>query len=210
MKDVLKYIIILLSLLCINSGRISVYAQDYTKDNSSVDDRNIQNNDEDTLNYTYIGPLFSIGITNVEYTDWFETGTEKKTMSGTFYSGGAIITIFSGNYCGDFQTAYVYNTLDYNLCFIEMAVTGKYLYPFNDTLSAGTGLGFYFTTPPSNMDYNGSAGVILPLTAIFNITPEIKLFIGINFKYGNFGIGEDTSSVSAGINTGLTFKVGRI
>lgn len=166
--------------------------------------------DEDTLNYTYIGPVFSAGIINVKYTDWFEKETESRTMSGMFYSGGAAVEIFAGNFCGDFQIKYIYSSLDFTLSYLETSITGRYLYPVNSWFAAGGGLGFYFASPPSNMDYNGSAGIMLPLTAVFTTTATTKLFIDIYAGYGSFGIGEDTSSFSAGIRTGFVFKVGRI
>jgi hypothetical protein len=165
---------------------------------------------EDTLNYTYIGPVLSAGVVKTRYTDWFDTETKTKSMTGTFYSGGAAIEIFAGNFCGDFQIKYVYNSLDYNLMFLETSIAGKYLYPVNNWFSAGGGLGFYFASEPSNIDYNGSTGIMLPLTAMFSTTTTTKLFIDIYAGYGSFGIGESTSSLSAGLRAGFVFKVGRI
>jgi len=166
--------------------------------------------DEDTLNFTYIGPVLSAGIINARYTDWFETETKTKSMTGSFYSGGAAIEIFAGDFCGDFQIKYVYNSLDYSVMYLETSITGRYLYPVNSWFAAGGGLGFYFASPPSDRDYNGSAGIMLPITAVFNTTAATKLFIDIYAGYGSFGIGENTSSITAGIRTGFVFKVGRI
>lgn len=166
--------------------------------------------DEDTLNFTYIGPAFSAGIINARYTDWFETETKTKSMTGTSYSGGAAIEIFAGSFCGDFQLRYTYNSLDFALMYLETSITGRYLYPVNNWFSAGGGLGFYFASPPSNKDYNGSAGIFLPVTAVFTTTATTKLFIDIYAGYGSFGIGEETSSLTAGMRAGFVFKVGRI
>ncbi|HPS59475.1 MAG TPA: hypothetical protein PK514_15340 [Spirochaetota bacterium] len=166
--------------------------------------------DDDTLNFTYIGPVVSAGIINARYTDWFDTETKSKSMSGMFYSGGAAVEIFAGSFCGDFQIKYIYNSLDFTLMYLETSIAGKYLYPVNSWFSAGGGLGFYFASPPSNMDYNGSAGIMLPVTAVFTTTPTTKLFVDIYAGYGSFGIGEETSSISAGIRAGFVFKVGRI
>ena len=165
---------------------------------------------EDSLNYTYIGPVLSAGIVKPRYTDWFETETKTKSMTGIFYSGGAAIAIFAGSFCGDFQIKYVYNSLDYNLMFLETSISGRYLYPVNNWFSAGGGLGFYFASEPSNMDYNGSAGIMLPITAMFSTTATTRLFIDIYAGYGSFGIGESTSSLSAGLRAGFVFNVGRI
>jgi hypothetical protein len=51
---------------------------------------------------------------------------------------------------------------------------------------------------------------MLPLTAMFSTTTTTKLFIDIYAGYGSFGIGESTSSLSAGLRAGFVFKVGRI
>jgi len=168
--------------------------------------------DEDTLNYTYAGPVLSTGFLMAEYTDWFDDENRTKTeqVSGIYFSGGAAFFIFAKDFCGDLQLRYAYNSLDFSLMYLEGALSVKYLYPFNSTVSAGGGLGLFFALPPSNMDYNGSAGIMIPLTAVFNTTETTKLFIEAYAGYGSFGIGEDTSSILTGINLGFVFKVGRI
>lgn len=197
-----KRIIPVITALLISGVMAPLYSQ------NDESDANIR--DEDTLNYTYIGPVLSAGFMKAAYTDWFETETKEKTVSGMSYSGGAAVMIFAHDFCGDFKLNYVYNSLDYSLSYTEFSVSGRYLYSFNSIFSAGGGLGIYFATLPSNMDYNGSAGIMLPLTAVFNTTASTKLFFDIYFGYGSFGIGEDTSSLKAGINAGFVFKVGRI
>jgi len=166
--------------------------------------------DEESLNYTFIGPVISIGYNQVEYTDWFNTSTETKKMSGYNFSGGVALNIFTNDLCGDFQWKYVYNQLDSSLTFMEFSIAGKYLYQLNKLISLGGGLGIYFQGPPSNRKYNGSAGLQIPLTAFYNISPDTKAFIDIYSRYGSFGIGNDTQSISTGINAGIIFKVGRI
>lgn len=199
-----KLILPALALLIFSWSTVPVYSQD------DEDNANVRN--EDTLYYTYMGPVLSGGYMKAAYTDWFdaETVTREEKVSGVYYSGGMAICIFAGEFCGDFQLKYVYNSLDYSLAFTEFSISGKYLYPFNDIFSAGGGLGIYFATPPSNMHYDGSAGIMLPLSAVFNTTASTKAFIDIYFGYGSFGIGEETSSLKAGINAGFVFKVGRI
>lgn len=198
----IKYIITSLVSLFLFAAAVPLSAQDSAGEPDYRDD--------DTLNYTYIGPVFSAGIINARYTDWFENKTETKNMSGMFYSGGAAVEIFAGNFCGDFQIKYIYSSLDFTLMYMETSITGRYLYPVNSWFAAGGGLGFFFASPPSNMDYNGSAGIMVPVTAVFSTTADTKLFIDIYAGYGSFGIGEETSSLSAGIRAGFVFKVGRI
>ncbi|HNX24244.1 MAG TPA: hypothetical protein PKG60_09355 [Spirochaetota bacterium] len=166
--------------------------------------------EEESLNFTYLGPVLSYAYNKVEYTDWFETSTEKKEMSGYIYSGGLALNIFADNLCGDFQLKYAYNQLDFTMTYMEFSIAGKYFYSLNNYVSLGAGLGMYLETPPSNQEHNGSAGLQIPFTLLINTTPDSKLFIDIFSRYGSFGIGENTKSISAGVNVGFIFKVGRI
>lgn len=166
--------------------------------------------EEESLNFTYLGPVLSYAYNKVEYTDWFETSTEKKEMSGYIYSGGLALNIFADNLCGDFQLKYAYNQLDFTMTYMEFSIAGKYFYSLNNYVSLGAGLGMYLETPPSNQEHNGNAGLQIPFTLLINTTPDSKLFIDIFSRYGSFGIGENTKSISAGVNVGFIFKVGRI
>ncbi len=166
--------------------------------------------EDESLNITYMGPALSYAQNQVEYTDWFETSTETKKMSGSVYSGGLALNIFADPFCGDFQLKYAYNQLDFAMTYMEFSLSGKYFYPVSTYVSLGGGLGLYLETPPSNKDHNGSAGLQLPLSLLFNTSAGTKLFIDIFARYGTFGIGENTNSISAGVNVGFIFKVGRI
>lgn len=166
--------------------------------------------EEESLNYTYLGPVASFGYNKVEYRDWFGSSTETKKMSGYTVSGGIAVDIFADRLCGDFQMKYAYNSLDFTLTFLELSIAGKYMYPLNNTFSLGGGLGMYCQTPPSNKKYNGSGGIQVPLSMIVNTSPTTKFFVDIYYRYGSFGIGQNTSSTSAGVNAGFIFKVGRI
>jgi len=166
--------------------------------------------DEESLNFTYIGPSLSYAQNKIEYSDWFETSTETKKMSGNIISGGLALNIFSDNLCGDFQMKYAYNQLDFTLTYMEFSMTGKYLYPFTSYFSFGTGLGMYLETPPSSQGHNGAAGLQLPITLLFNTSPGTKLYMDIFARYGSFGLGQNTKSTSMGVNVGFIFKVGRI
>lgn len=169
-----------------------------------------ESRDDMSLNYTYIGPVFSTSYTHVEYRDWIDNSTKTEKMSGYSLSGGIAIDIFSKNLCGDFHLKYNYSQLDYTITNLEFSMSGKYLYMISENFSIGAGLGCYFESPPSNRDHDGSAGIQLPLTAIFNTTPDTKLFIDLLARYGSFGIGENSKVLSAGMNIGFVYKVGRI
>lgn len=166
--------------------------------------------DEESLNFTYLGPLLSFAYNKVEYTDWNGSSTEKQKMSGYIYSGGIALNIFADDLCGDFQMKYAYNQLDSTYSYIEFSIAGKYFYPMNNIISLGAGLGLYLDSPFSTKDDNGSAGIQLPLTLLINTSPDTKLFVDIFSRYGSFGVGSNTSSISAGVNVGFIFKAGRI
>ncbi|PKL18680.1 MAG: hypothetical protein CVV49_04460 [Spirochaetae bacterium HGW-Spirochaetae-5] len=166
--------------------------------------------EEESLNYTYIGPSVSYAYNKAEYTDWFETSTETRSMSGSTLSGGASINIFTDNLCGEFQFKYAYSKFDFILTNLDFSISGKYYYALNSTVSIGAGPGLYFESPPSNRKHNGSAGLQIPVSLLLNTTADSKLFFDLFSRYGSFGIGENTKSISAGVNVGFIYKVGRI
>lgn len=166
--------------------------------------------EEESLNYCYLGPVLSASYNRVVYRDWLGTTTGTRSMTGFGISGGAALAIFADNFCGDFHLKYSYNSLDYMVTYFDFLIAGKYLYPVNSNFLLGGGLGIYFNTPPSNRKYNGSGGLHLPLSVYINTSPSTKMFFDIYARYGSFGVGENTESISAGINAGFIIKVGRI
>lgn len=166
--------------------------------------------EESSLNYTYIGPIFSASSNSAEYSDWIDNQYKTEKISGTSYTGGIDLKIFAGDLCGDFQSKYSYSSYDTTLTCLEFILAGEYFYRFNDFISAGAGLGLYMETPPSSKDHNGSSGLYFPVSAIFSTTSNTKLFIDIFAKYGTFALGNDTEFISYGCSLGFVFKVGRI
>jgi hypothetical protein len=167
--------------------------------------------DTGSLNFTYLGPVLSFGYNKVEYTDWFATSTETEKTSGYITSGGLAFNIFAYKFCGDIQIKYAMNHLKETLKYIEVSAAGKYFFlEINDYISLGGGLGIYLEIPAPNAKQNGSAGLQLPLTLLVDTTRDTKLFMDVYCRYGSFGIGTDTNSISVGTNIGFIFKVGRI
>jgi len=166
--------------------------------------------EEESLNFTYLGPALSFAYNQVEYTDWFETSMKTKKMSGFDSSGGMVLNIFTGNLCGDFQLKYAYNSLDFSVTYLDFSIACKYYYRLNNYFSIGVGPGMYCDTPPSNRKYNGSGGLHLPVSMIAETSQTTKLFIDLYARYGSFGIGHNTKSLTAGVNAGFMFKAGRI
>jgi hypothetical protein len=166
--------------------------------------------EESSLNYTYIGPVFSASSNSGEYSDWIDNQYQTKKVSGTSYMGGLDLKIVAGNVCGDFQSKYSYSSYDTTLTCLEFILAGEYIYNFNEIIGMGAGLGLYMETPPSSKDHNGSSGFYFPITAMFNTTSNTKLFLEFFAKYGTYAIGNDTKFTSYGCNIGFVFKVGRI
>jgi hypothetical protein len=162
------------------------------------------------LNYTYLGPVFSIAHDKVEYKDWFETEQGTKNMSGLSLSGGLSLLIFVESFCGDFQIKYTRSSYDFSLDLLEASLQGKYLWGINNYLSAGTGLGLYSSTALSNSDHKGSAGFQIPLSAVITLSDTWKVFFDVFARYGSFGMGEGSTQISFGTNLGLVYRVGRI
>ncbi len=166
--------------------------------------------EESSLNYTYIGPVFSASSNSAEYSDWIDNQYKTEKVSGTSYTGGLDLKIIAGNMCGDFQSKYSYSSYDTTLTCLEFILAGEYFYKINDLISTGFGLGLYMETPPSSKDHNGSSGFYFPLTAMFNTTQNTKFFIDLFAKYGTFALGNDTEFYSFGCSFGFVFKIGRI
>jgi len=166
--------------------------------------------EESSLNYTYLGPVFSISSNSAEYSDWIDNQYKTEKVSGMSYTGGIDLKIFAGNLCGDFQSKYSYSSYETTLTCLEFILAGEYFYKINELISAGAGLGLYMETPPSSKDHNGSSGLYIPLSAILNTTGNTKFFIDLFAKYGTFALGNDSQFSSYGCSMGFVFKVGRI
>ncbi len=162
------------------------------------------------LNYTYLGPIMSIGYSSVEYSKWDDSEYKAVSSSGINYSGGVVLCIFAGNYLGDTKIRYAYDGTDDSMTYAEFSFSAKYLWKLSNAMNAGLGLGVYCETPPSNKSHNGSAGLELPLALIVDTSINTKLYTEISLKYGSYGLGEDTSRLYYGCSVGFIIKVGRI
>ncbi len=163
------------------------------------------------LYYTYVGPIAGFGMHNTWHKDWFDSKTETKSFSGLYTSGGALLNICVNNVIGDFRILYTYNTgSEYNLMHMTYEISAKYAWKINETFKFTAGLGMFFHSPPSNKDYNSSAGVELPLGTIIKTTESTRLLFDIVCQFGSYGLGEDSLKLSYGLNIGFMFKVGRI
>ena len=148
---------------------------------------NAQTLGDTSLNYTYMGPVFSTAYNKVKYTDWFETSTERKTMSGKILAGGLTFNIFADEFSGDLQIKYAVNHLEETFRYIEVSLAGKYFfYKMNNYFSLGGGFGMYLEIPKPSDRNNSSGGLQLPLTILIETSRDTKLFIDGYCRYGTF------------------------
>ena len=181
------------------------------------------------LYFTYVGAVIGVGMDQIEYNDWFEDQNRRdsKSVSGQYYSGGAIIDIFVDQLIGEFGVQFINNSSDeepdISVSHVIYSAKGKYSFhlirllpdrseyistfdPFY--LTAGAGL--YMETPPANRGYDSGGGFNLTLGAMYKFSREWILLFDAIGRYGHFGIGEDSTRFSYGINLALVYKVGRI
>ncbi len=174
-------------------------------------------NAEKSLNYTYIGPLASIGYSNVTYNHWKDEQYKEHNSSGMTFSGGVVICTVSNIFMGDTRLKYTYNGSGAAITYSEIALSGKYIWNLKDTfntfpedIDALAGLGVYCEAPPSNKTYNGSAGLEIPFGVMFKISNNMMLMGDMSLRYGSFGIGENSSQLSFGLSFSFLTKVGTI
>ncbi|MCP4130669.1 MAG: hypothetical protein GY754_06775 [bacterium] len=166
---------------------------------------------EKELHYTYIGPVAGGGMNFIQYSDWTGTQRENQSISGFHAMGGVVFNIFVNFFIGDFRIYYMHNINDNGtLLHPFYTLSGKYNWQINNFFSLFAGLGCYFESPPSNLDYNGSAGGQLPLGFVLNTTFDTKFFFEAVAYYGVYGMGESSTKFFFGANIGFMFKVGRI
>lgn len=161
------------------------------------------------LFYTYFGPVAGFGYSMAQYETWKNNSWQTVKANGINANGGALLNIFIGNFVGDFSVEWMYNAPE-SMQHMHYRAMGKYLWTLNDTFAAGCGFGIYLETPPSTKTYNGSAGVMLPLSLAITTGFDSKLVVDIYGKYGSYGVGENSSKISTGMSIGFLFKVGRI
>ena len=170
-----------------------------------------QQEEERELIYTFVGPVAGFGYNMITYKDWFDDHQGEEKINGFFFSGGGIIAIFSQRFVGDFSVQFMYNTGGgLTVYHFYYASTARYNFHISELFIIAPGGGIFLETPPSNENYGGSAGFIIPVGFYLNTSFDTKLFCDLSFRYGVFGLGEGSTRISFGISFGFIFKVGRI
>ncbi len=168
------------------------------------------------LNYTYIGPTTGFGGYNTFYKGWNSDSSLRVNdkYAGMHFTGGVALNIFTQYVIADFKIQYIYNLnlsdTGLSLMHLMYSISGKYIYNFNKIIGITVGLGVYFESPPSNVEFKGGAGGLLLFGVAISTTFDTKLILDLVAGYGFYGLGDKTSRVSYGLNIGFIFKVGRL
>ena len=128
--------------------------------------------------------------------------------------------IRDSNVIGDFRVEYMGNINgSHTAHHLFWSVFGKYKWPLSEKISITTGAGIYFETGPSNLNYNGTAGLQVPVGLIINTTFDTRLVIDLVGRFGFYGyddtvgkveISDNSYKVSCALTVGFLFKVGRL
>ncbi len=177
---------------------------------------------ENSLFYTFIGPVVSAGYGGVKERYWDGAANlySERKNSGPLFGGGCSFSLIADSFAGNFRAEYLYNTGgDGPVTHSQLSMNVSYIHAFNKTLSLGIGAGLYLETPPSTGDYASTAGFLLPATVYITTGFDTLLFTEICGKYGYFNGSEETPATSiadnpyrysASISLGFLLKIGRI
>ena len=164
--------------------------------------------------FTYAGGVIGGGLNHIEYKDWFEDERKTKQVSGGFFNCGLLLNIYIRQMIGEFSMLYIYNgnksSPDISVSHLIYNAVGKYAYQLDKKILLTSGLGLYLETQPSNIGYDGGAGFVLTLGTIYRYNWDWNIVFDLTGRYGSFGIGEDSTKFSWGINLGLVKKIGKI
>ena len=164
--------------------------------------------------YTFIGPTATSSLNWVNFHNFYYGNTpyrETESLSGINYGGGIIFAIYSDRFSGDFSINFLNNTLgNLSLYHLHYTSSGRLNIHLGETFGFTPGIGLYFESAPSNEKLSGGGGLYIPVGLIINTSFDTKLFFDVFFKYGFFGLGDNSTKLSIGINLGFVFKVGRI
>jgi len=166
------------------------------------------------LHFTYIGTIIGGGINKINYKNWFNDRRRTENISGTYYSGGAVLNVFVYQFIGEFSFQYIMNSSnsspDISNQHLILNAIGKYSYFLKNNFFLTSGLGLYLDSPPANNDYDCGSGPLIVIGMIYELSREMRIFSDLIGRYGSFGLGQGSSKISYGINIGVVYKVGRI
>jgi hypothetical protein len=181
------------------------------------------NAQENTLFYTYIGPIVGLGYNIASYKYWDRTSDTLKSSSFSvpYTDIGCYGAVFVDRFIADIRIVYSMNFNDgENRVFHpSFVMNGKYSWPINENTSWAVGFGIYLDMPPATSKYYGAAGFQIPISWHKTITQDSRLFFEFAPKLGYYkgaenipgsSLFDNNYKISLGINMGYLFKIGRI
>ena len=169
--------------------------------------------------YTYIGPYLGVGYNLISYQEWDRISNTQATINANGPHGvaGVTLQLYMNEIIGDFKVGYMYNMNDgdHSAYHLQCAISLKYMWQLENGMHLGTGLGIYTETPPSTGGYDGGAGFILPVCAVFNISETTKAFTELEFRLGSYGNSSDMAAgesrkIALGLQAGFLFRIGKV
>jgi hypothetical protein len=160
--------------------------------------------------FTYIGPLVSVGHGHIWHNYWSGTSRISEVNNGFFVSGGVIFSVFAKNLSGSLSIQYIFSfNSDHYLQHLLYKMSGKYMFQITPIFQIGVGAGAYFESPPSDYNYQGGAGALLPVEFAIAPTETTRLVIDIFATFGWYGLGEDSVKLGYGVDIAFIFRVGQ-
>ncbi|MDR3237877.1 MAG: hypothetical protein LBT84_05170 [Spirochaetia bacterium] len=176
--------------------------------------------EERQLFYTYAGPFIGAAYNMIKYPEWDSSVPPKQrdlTVNGPAYTIGGAFQVYADQFAGDFRIGYMNNQNDgsHAVQHLQWSLCVKYLWGIDENIFVGTGLGIYIETPPASGGYDGSGGIQLPASFVYNYSNTVKLFADLEFRIGSYGhssnMGDDDSrKMAIGLTAGVVFNVGRL
>ncbi|MBN1501705.1 MAG: hypothetical protein JW982_16215 [Spirochaetes bacterium] len=162
--------------------------------------------------YTYVGGFTAGGMNRISYSDWIDNETRTNDVTGYNVRAGVLAVIFVNFFAGEFGLSGSFNMNSMEETQVHSADwygLFKYVFKFNDSFSLTTGPGIYMETLPASRQYDGG-GLQYSLGSCFSVTSDWNIETDLFFRYGYFGIGEDSTKMNYGIQVSVTRKVGNL
>lgn len=165
------------------------------------------------LFFTYIGATLGGGAASIDYSEWVVDHRESRSATGAYFSGGMLLDVVVRDIIGEFSLQAV-NTgasedavASFRLLY---SATGKYAFRLGESFFLSPGMGLYMETGPSDKDYDGGAGLAASAGLGWMFFRDWILLFDIIGRYGSYGLGEDSTIISYGVNLGVVYKIGRL
>ncbi len=165
------------------------------------------------LFFTYIGATLGGGAASIDYNEWVVDHRESKSATGTWFSGGLLLDVVVRNIMGEFSLQAVNTGASEDAVSsfrLHYSITGKYAFWLNESFFLSPGLGLYLETGPSDKDYDGGAGLAATAGLGWMFFRDWILLFDIIGRYGSYGLGEEATILSYGVNLGVVYRIGRL